>query len=91
MRRLLLVMSVAALMAAMVTVTAVPAFAQAVVTPKQCSEHEFEDVSERYCFHDVQTPSGNNNGHYTYDISYPGVDDRFKGDYHYKPAKLSKV
>ena len=86
MRRILLVLSVAAVMAAMMVASAMPAFAQAVVTPKQCSEHEFEDVSERYCFHDVQTPSGNNNGHYTYDISYPGVDERFKGHYHVKPA-----
>ena len=86
MKRMLLVMSVAALMAALLVAIAAPAFAQAVVTPKQCSEHEFEDVSERYCFHDVQTPSGNNNGHYTYDISYPGVDERFKGHYHVKPA-----
>jgi hypothetical protein len=84
MRRIISVLAVVAVMAAMVVATAGPAFAQAVVTPKQCTP---VSTTTEQCFHLTTTPSGNKNSHSTTETSDPLTNTRFHGNNHIKPTK----
>ena len=82
MRRILLRLVVVAVMAAMLALTAVPAFAQATVVPKFCTDTSTGEV----CRHFTSTPSGNRNNHITTEIETPTVDVRTKQIQHIHPT-----
>jgi len=66
MRRILLVLSVALMMAALLVASAMPAFASANLVPRTCVEL----TGGTLCQHRVETPSGKLNG-----------QDQFRGEF----------
>jgi|SRR5215203_392025 len=85
MRRLILVLGQAALF---VLVLAVPAFAGADVGPTECqidTDPEY-DLTQRWCYGNVSTPSGNYNDHDGGVTTIEGTTYRFEGTEHIKNA-----
>ncbi len=76
MRRILLVLAVAALMAAMMVAMAVPAFARA-SNGNQCYYYSDPTFQSRNCGNVVMTPSGN------YNVFYDYKSEDLSGSFHY--------
>ncbi len=85
MRRIIMLLTVAALMAAMVVASAMPVFAQAVVTPKTCQP---AGSATEVCRHNVVTPSGNRSSHTTVATDTPTGTSRTHTVSHFHPDNL---
>ena len=87
MKRFLLVLPVALVVAVMALAVAVPAFAQADVEPKECFGSSDPDFTSESCNHSVTTPSGNRNNHSRSVDEFDGVIARSSVQFNAKPAR----